>query len=562
MKIYKKYINDIKTIEKVLLTCYSHNGKTSLIQSKLDLTTIDQTFILTNDGYSILNCMNFFDNQLLILIKKLIQNHSQLYGDGCKTLFIYVSTFLTKLVEPESFLNNLQELEKFSDILRLSCLAEFINIFNKEWEAYIGSLNDKIIIRNIQDFIDNLDKMYIMNDLFNLNRNLSQITKDFAIKLIKTYFIGKESNSLSKIGDYLREILNDLDHLLIYSASSSLSSTKTYENGFLLESGKLSLNKINEIKNNKNLTNIKAIFLYQEPDDGNKLDFKINLNSINDINNSLYAERATNFSNEFIQHLIEIDIKLIFTNRALTDIQKSKLIVKNISYIEYVDLDKLNNILISQLSIQSINLNDSSITEKNIIHIDEMINVESNKIIYFKLNKLKHPKTSIYIYFCSPTKILFNHFKNNLIKTIKSFISLETNNLIIKSGIFEKESIQVCENLEKKYLVKINNDKKMYEYYVFFKVLKIIFQNLHEKLNRCNILKDEFSAYFFTDDEQNKSISFDVFYLKSQCLTQSLYFMQKISKVDKIIFYKRNNMNLNKMHLNNSDDDDNEDEIV
>jgi hypothetical protein len=553
MKIFKKYLNDIKTIEKVLLTCYAHSGKTSLIQSKLDLTTIDQTFILTNDGYTILTSMNFFDNQLLILIKKLVQNHSQLFGDGCKTLFFYISTFLDKLLEPELFLNNIQDLEKFTDILRLSYLSEFIDIFNSEWQKHIKTLNDIIILESVEDFLINVDKICVLNDLFNLNKNLSQITKDFTIQLIKNYMISVELNNINTIGDKFRTILNDLDHLLIFSSSSSLSSTKIYENGFLLESGRLSLNTIINIKN---LADIKAIFLYQELDNESHLDFKINLNSINDIDNLFYAEQASNFSNEFVENLNQTNIKLIFTNRALTDIQKSKLIVNNISYIEYVDLDKLNKISINQLNIKSVNVNDSSIKENNIFYIDEMVNVESNKIIYFKLNKLKHPRTSIFIYFCSPTKILFNHFKNNLIKTLKSFISLETTHVLIKSGIFEKEAIQVCHNLEKKYLNLINDDRKMYEYYIFFKVLKSIFHNLYEKLNKYNNLNDQLSMSLLISDVQKEAISFDVFYLKSQFIIQSLYFMQKISKVDKIIFYKKKDVISTKSNRPNLDEDD------
>jgi hypothetical protein len=579
MKEFEKYLNDIEMVERVFLKCYgSKYGKTSLIQSKSDaLATNDQSFLLTNDGSTILSCMSFSDNQLLVLIVKLVQSHSLKFGDGCKTLFIYVASLMKHLQADE---------DKLKQAIRLVDVYEVIEQFMKE---FIHFNEHKLLsIQKNQSFFSYFGNLSVLSDLNGFNKNLSILTKEFSQKLVENYL--SNVNSTDSVRIKLRKLLDDLDFISVYSNKASITSSKLFNSGFLLESGRISLNCLKNLKKN-NINGIRAILLFISPETNQSINAEaritIRSNLVESVNQAFYAEKITRFSISFIQQLNQNDINLVITNGSLTELQKSKLILNNISFIEYADYNMLNHICFTQLNLIPLYISENDDetrldASKNILFLDEIVNVELNQINFFKINKDYHKASHFLtcIYFCSPTKILFNHFKNNLIKSVKSFMgafthneSTDLNECIIETGTFEREASKICESIEKKLLSQINDDLRKHDHYLIFKALKKLFSNLDRKMSRSDRLDSQFESLMLNSKSNSSQKEYDFFYLKLESFRQTLYFVQKILNIDQIVYYNRkktstkiqndrlitinsNYLTTNKGLLDSSDDDD------
>ncbi len=93
-----EFLSDLKQIEKALRICHGPFGSCALIQSSLTSNNC-VNFTLTNYSFTLVNSLMFNEppnqsrltsKQFLTFIQKIVQTHSRIYGDGCKTLFFYI----------------------------------------------------------------------------------------------------------------------------------------------------------------------------------------------------------------------------------------------------------------------------------------------------------------------------------------------------------------------------------------------------------------------------------------------------------------------------------------
>ena len=535
-----KYLTDLKQIEKILLTCYSRHGKSALIQSKLQQVSGEKvTFIVTNDAVAILNSMSFYDNQILVMLIETIRKHSKENGDNCKTLFVYVLTILTYLFESN---NNQEEIQKVISFLRFSNLAFVYEEFLKEWNANCAQFSGQMLkVTSTQDFMDILPKLSVLNNLNGLNKSLSNISSNIIVNLICRY-VENERTQLAEIPSILRQLLDDLDYTLIYSDQNTLSSTRLFENGFLLNYRVL-------LDNFSRHTIHNAIFLLvkneSETLETNAVSIQIDSNFQEKILDSFYAEKKNVFSNFFLDSLLSSKINVILTSSCLSELQKSQLNSMNISLISYIDLSSIRFIC-HRVGVQPIEIEticSASFGQQQLIEnslaLESIENVENDKLTFFKFSKKLNLN---FIYFCSPIKLQFAQFKAHLAKVIKTVLNNfeEINlidpsanqtlrNLFIETSFFEMNSLKILQNLK-------NSNINNIESFLFYKNLIKIFECVNLKMN---------NSIRLTVNREDSDFVYEPISLKFSCFIKSLYFIQSLLKIDKIFFIKKKTLSKN-----------------
>lgn len=517
-----KFIKDLKQIESIFLKCYGKYGKSALVQSSLS-SDCEPSFGLTNDGIKILNCMSFSDNHLLVLLVETIRKHSGSCGDNCKTLFIYVVTMLEVLFNVNNQFSNLIDCDEIISTFRTLNSTEVYEEFLDEWMKEDEQLTK---IETKENFLSILPNVCVLNDLNNYNRQLSSIAVQLATSLIKSCLYTEEIES------NLRELLDDLDFILVYSDKFSLDESKLFKNGFIIESAKL-----NMVHNGK----ANGLFLVLNEHNVNKtntqIEIKSNLNE--SILNSFYSEKVNYFSKDFLDKLKANNIKIIFTTGCLNDLQKSQLNSIDVAPVSYLDKG-LVEFLCKKIGIQPIEIDSIHDDHKqidnydalkaNLFCLESVLNIESDKINFFSLSKIINLN---YVYFCSPIKSNYTQFKLYLIKLIKTFLNgfqninlvsaydnknngnkINNNLLLIKCSKFEEIAIKLIESLCFNYSNLKNKSK-----FIIYNYLSKCFRLLDSKLN---------------NNKRANEILYEPFNLKLNCFIKSLLFVQNIIKIDNV----------------------------
>ena len=520
------YLNDLKQIEKIFLTCYGKKGKSTLIQSKNN-SSETTSFLLTNDAMTILNCLTFKDNQILILLVETIRKNSTANGDNCKTLFIYILTFLVDLFESN---NRQQEVENFISFIKKTNLVFVYEEFLKEWNTNLNNPNiSSIKINTTEDFLSIVPKLSVLDDLNGINKVLASISSSLICDLIRNPFVA-EPCSISEIPNKLHQLLGDLDHTLVYSDKYNIDKSKIYENGFLLNNRVL----INHFDKH---TAKNAIFLLIQREEMSETHIEISSNYEEKILNSFYAQKKNFFSKNFLECLKSNNINVVLTSNCLSELQKSQLNSLNISLIGYLNED-LIRFICRKLSIEPLEIDTISSDDFHHIHLqsscialDSIDVIDSATLTFFKISKRN---TLNFILFCSPIKLQFGQFKSHLTKVVKTLLTSfnkinlldsqdnqNLSSLFIRTSCFEKFSTTLFENLK-------NSNLKNTEKCLFYKYLIKIFDLLIHKLSGQKLLKHESICN-----------SYEPIGLKFECFIKSLYFVQNILKIDKIFLTKK-----------------------
>jgi hypothetical protein len=526
----QSYLSDLKQIERILLSCYGKNGKSALIQSTSN-SSETASFMLTNDAMTILSSMKFQDNQVLILLIETIRKHSVTSGDNCKTLFIYVLTFLTNLFESSS---NKEEVHNFISFIKKTNLVFVYEEFLNQWNSTLNNQNSSTFkVGTIEDFLSMMSNLSVLNDLNGLNRTLSSISSNLICSLIKNYFLS-ESNTFNEIPNILHALLRDLDHTLVYSDKFTTDRSRVFENGFLLNNKVL----INHFENNE-INN--GIFLLVPRDEPSDVHIEIKSNFEENILNSFYAQKKSIFSAKFLEKLKVNNVNVVFTSGCLSELQKFQLNSQNISLVSYLNEDLIrficNKLEKEPLEIVSINSDDfdEAILKSNYIALESIEIIENETLTHFKVSEKKNLN---FVYFCSPIKLQFGQFKTHLYKVIKTLLctfeelnlldmakNQNLSHLFVKTLFFETTSLKIFETLK-------NLNTQSTEKFLFYKYLIKIFDLLIAKLSGHKII-------LYQETAEKQYTLYEPIALKFNCFIKSLYFIQSILKIDKIFFVKK-----------------------
>jgi hypothetical protein len=544
MKDALDFLNESKLLEKALFKCYGRNGKSALVQTSHDDTF--SSYFLSNDGAVILESLNMRRNRLLILLLDLIKSHSKIYGDNCKTLFFYVINALDLLLSSSSAIKDRQDTIA---ALRNTNMCAVYEKMSEEWNKKGSNVK---LIENKSDIFKHLNSLSVMRDLNGFNRNLNEMCSSFLTRLIQIYM---ENEQFETIQDVFRELLNDLDHIVIYSDRSSLDESKLCENGFVL-------NLPFVLKNWKQFDDIRRVIIIikekANEQHANEITIEINDKLEENLNRISYAERTTFFPNTFLDDLKANQINLILMNSYLTDLQKAQLNSINISLISYLDYDFLL-FLVNKLNIQPIwlaelsknNLNQISDDSNNVIHLESFENLDQSSATnyYFKINKsIKSSSNSIsFIYFCSPIKFVFHQFKTHMRKVLRTL----ANNMfeiskrrlcvrLLKSGSFEMQSLQMVQTLIQSESSSIKSDNLL----LIQNFLYNFFVKFCLKHSHCSITKNGQEHSSIEDAE------YEFLDLKLNLFMEFLYFVQNFLKIDEIHYHSSNANNIQMKKIN------------
>lgn len=543
MKDAIDFLNESKLIEKALFKCYGPNGKSALVQTSHDETF--SSYFLSNDCSIMLESLNVKNNRLLILLFDLVKSHSKIYGDNCKTLFFYVINALDLLLSSSSVIKDQQD--KIAALRSTNMFTVYEAVAN-EWNANYSNVK---IIENKSELLEHLKSICVMRDLNGFNRSLNKLCSSFLTRLIQIY---TEDAQLENIPEILGELLNDLDHTIVYSDRFSLDESKLCENGFIL-------NLPFVLNNWKQLDDIKRVIILLKEQasecHANEITIEIKNSLEENLNKAHYAERTTFFPSDFLNELKANRIDLILMNSCLTELQKAQLNSLNISLISYLDYDFLQ-FLANKLDIQPIQLaelcenkskriNDD---QNNIIHLESVENLDqTNTTNYFRLNKSNKPRSKriSFIYFCSPIKFVYHQFKTHLRKVVRTFanslLSKSANNVcvrLVKAGSFEIQSFKF-----KHQLVQNNsNSTPNGNLFLIQNFLFNLFLKFSQKYSNCAITS--------TNQEQSKmeDVEYELLDLKLNTFMEFLYFIQNFFKIDEIHYHKSNSNNIKMKNIN------------
>jgi len=523
-------LSDLKQIERILLTCYGKNGKSALIQSTSS-SSETASFLLTNDAMTILSSMKFQDNQVLILLIETIRKHSVTSGDNCKTLFIYVLTFLTNLFESSS---NQEEVHNFISFIRKTNLVFVYEEFLNQWNLRLNNQNSSTFkVETIEDFLSMVPNISVLNDLNGVNKTLSSLSSNLISSLIRNYFLS-ESNTFNEMPNILHTLLSDLDFTLVYSDKYTSDRSQIFENGFLLNNKVL----LNHFENNK-MNN--AIFLLVPRDEPSDVHIEIKSNFEENILNSFYAQKKSIFSAKFLEKLNVNKVNVVLTSGCLSELQKFQLNSQNISLVSYLNEDLVrficNKLEKVPLEIASVNSDDfdEATLKSNYIELESIETIENETLTYFKVFEKKNLN---FVYFCSPIKLQFGQFKTHLYKVIKTLLctfeelnlldvgkNQNLSHLFVKTLFFETTSLKIFETLK-------NLNTQITEKFLFYKYLIKLFDLLIAKLSGQKII-------LYQEIDENQYTLYEPIALKFNCFIKSLYFIQSILKIDKIFMVKK-----------------------
>lgn len=422
-----RQFNDIETI---LLNCYSNEPRKVLIKSS---KSTKQNLI--DDGNSILKCLQI-TNPVLKMAIKIVDKHSELYGDNCKILFVYVCEFLR-------FLNTNKHV---CDLIRQLNLNEF----DSKLRFWFNQDNQNTMIYH-QEL-----ELNVFNDL-KFTPTINKILKDHLTNMLKVY------NQ-----DYYK-ILRDFEHILINNLTQNQFDRKSFEESKLYAHGFLVSKKFES-----KIKAFKAVIMINDKTSNEEV-------IVNNIKETSLHMFNSHFNDEFIKILKNFGVNLILTSNGFNDYQKTQLRIINCEFIPFIDEE--------YLKFLSLKLKCKFISEANWFEFigDQekyLIQIENTQLInescmFFELDKnfiLKCDPLA-FIYLNLPMSGIFNHIKSYYLKVLKVLRLLEQDTRLIVSFKFES----IMTDIFKKH----KNDE------ICLNLVKI-FERLDRKLNRDTHQKDTY----------------------------------------------------------------------
>ena len=538
MDIMKRFLNDLDVVEQVLIKCHGKNGKTALIQSTSTEREPSKYYnvLLVNDCMSILNSIRLPQNYIYNLILKAIVNFNNSNGDNCKAYYVYTLTFLRALMSKQINSDEIQV------IINKSSIRIIDELFTKKWKQVLSEAKDEnfVFVNSFDKLTNNLNSICCMNDLKSFNRILSTISVDLFKKTLEMYWYGtinSEKDFREQIRLTLRVIEKDLFHMIVYSDHLNIEETRLLKNGFLCKS------KVDLELENK--TNYSAIFILQSPSISCKDDIVVNLKQSFNLKKSfqekLYSSEGSkiSFSKNFLGELTKNRIDLVLVEGGLSEIKKSQLHSIKCLLLEHLDRDyihhllaKLNKFPINSTSINELNINETN----NVFEIESIRILEKDKICFLQLPTSMECLNIASIYFCSSTKINFSLFKSFFIKAVKTLKNLfedNTENILIKSSLFEFYSISIINH--------IKNNAMNLEDKILWEFFKIVFIEIFSKLNRIKTFNigDNHEDQVFLTIFKN-IYTYEPFQMKMKLFLETFNLVKTISRITEICIVKRN----------------------
>lgn len=158
----------------------------------------------------------------------------------------------------------------------------------------------------------------------------------------------------------------------------------------------------------------------------------------------------------------------------------------------------------------------------NIFEIESIENVQDDKVYHFRTKN----SSPAFIYFCSPVKLMFNHFKNHVHKVLKTVLNNINDNSL---------RISECNDFETKLfdlLDKLSLSASNEPYRPIFRCLSRIFRKIDIKLNGNKLRSISKPGLI------NEKLYWEPLDLKFNCLSQVLYSVQGVTRVDLVINLK------------------------
>ena len=485
-------------LENIFYSCYSTNKKFALIKTNKKSKTI-----VTNDSSIIINTLQLNDPIVRYTIN-LINQHSNQYGDNTKLFYFYICEFIRHIKSNK----HVYPLFRF---ISLNDIYEFIqNEFANSITATTCDTKSvyKLKLNEIVEVY--LSRFNVFNHL-NYSNEVNCVINSLIQELIKIYYkkIIPSSNGL-----LFNSILNDLNHILLFTIKSNkINDSNLYNNGFLINR-KFVLNNLN-----RQHELIKAIVLVKNSTDtdvDSKVEYKLKLDDFK-LNNSQFNSKL---SQNLIDYIQLNKINLILTPNSLNEWEKSQLNKVNCSLVSYID-ENYMKFLCNKLNLYEI-ASTAKLNDQESIAIDNyLINIESyeyinndDSLIFFKLADDRHDNNCCknplaFIHFYLPIECMEEQIKTYFIKILKTLKLLEDNeNIIIENFMFES---LLCSFLDKH-----TQTNELYKH------LKQIIFNLNRKLSK-----------FTSKNELNNSL--EPLELKLRCLMGTLKYVKCLINTENII---------------------------
>ncbi|RNA35971.1 hypothetical protein BpHYR1_045156 [Brachionus plicatilis] len=347
MKTFSNNIDDLLKIETIILTCYGENGKSALIQPDRDANS---SFILTNDGITILNSVQIKNNHLYFLINRLLKDHDQ---DGAKNFFIYMVTASKIVLKPENFFFSLDDLR--SAFKQLS-LANILQKLSNEWNKIMDKNENFIRLTDPSDVLAHFSKMCVYHNLDSFNPNLSKISKKLLGDFVN-FKLKNEKKNFIKCENSIRQSMDDFSFIAEYCDSLDLEQSKILENQFLID------RKFTFCSKHLASGVINSIFVLKEKNLNADIEITEDLNSV--ITKLKQANGQIKFTQEFLSKISENYINLIFFEGFLSETKKTQLKSIECSFIDHVTRERID-FLTNRLGIDPIESQNNKLDTRNV----------------------------------------------------------------------------------------------------------------------------------------------------------------------------------------------------
>ena len=532
--ILKQHIQELNKIEQIMRVTYGKHGRTALIQS-----TANNSFMATNDGNTVLLSLSFFSSPVLKLVQNAINANSNSNGDCCKTLFFFVYDSLSCLTS--------QQLEGSNEVvafLTKTSAASFYKTFMDEWRFNEATRS----IQNANQFLDVLPQMAVLHDLTSSNEYFSDICIQLATCFIQHLLLVKNHDLLDQ---QFHQMLNDLQHVLVYSDKLDLGNSKVFTNGFLIDR-RFVLNNLSRHGEKQ----IKAVLIQKSNETFNhKSNTFVTIESQQNLLKFCESSDEISFSSEFLNLLTLNKVNLVFSAESISEVKKAQLNAIDCSLVSFIEPEVIQFIgdRIGVLPISSRSSHDD--VKANILHLESMEQVQNETCFFYRLASVHAQVQLAYIHFCSPVKLFYQQFKSYLTKILRTFRCLfdkddQTSSMISECGLFESRVEKIFEKLE--------NKSRLSEERLAFRYFKILFNSLDLKLNKNLSTGNRRSLLMRTillGNENKQPIRYEPISLKLKCLIQWFSIIQQIIKIDRICCVKKSLKN-NKKGGSSDDESD------
>lgn len=468
-------LKEIHGIERAVWSCWGACGRCALIKSN------PTTFLLTHDASHLLNSLAPpHSNRLYKLLVESANRHSSSHGDNVKLTFIYSTETVRRVFSAH-------DQADLRVAIRLTPVSWLVDKLREYFE--------QIDLEEIDNLDANLTRFCVLYDLEKLNRGLHSLTSQILPELIRKY------------SSRLNSLVNDIEFTFVHSDKSSLSHSRLFSSGFLLDSKLTGYSK-------KSVLN--AVFILKSTETS---ETTVTVNSLDTLGQ---IQRVSFFSKAFLDALSKHQVGIVFYEGGLNEFKKQELRNRSCAFVSYLDPQLIEFLCarIRVLPVYEDNLwNKSSIDlGPNCFRVDAIESVDENLNFY----QVSQQPNLTFVYFCSPIRAIFSQFKSHVRKVARTLesVSSKSNSRVIPCGEFESHLVVLFKRLELEFV----NDRN---FSTTCRFLRHLFEFLDIKMNgnRVSRLKSELV---------------EPLELKLAVLSQCITTLNTISKLDTVYIAKNN----------------------